>query len=387
MRNLKSAVSMAALFFFAACGSGLHVSCLGRDVPATVQRAQPRIVLNVDSPRPTIDIIDVPASVLTELGTLESREAWTTVFKVAVGPDQLATVGQYSIEGDRIRFTPMFPLDRGRQYQVTFTAPGGAPPVTGTVALPPIDTTPTTVVTQVYPTADVVPENQLRLYIHFSEPMGSRGGLDFIHLLDESGQEVKDPFLPLDAEFFNDDRTRYTVFFDPGRQKRGIAPVDQMGRSLTEGKYYTLVVDKEWRDGKGLPLKESFRRKFKVGPPDERPLDPKSWKIEPPAAGTSSPLVIAFPEPLDHGLLLRALGVLGTNRRALDGEVKVGPQETTWSFTPAEPWVAGQHNVLALAMLEDLAGNRIGRAFEVDNFDRTDDSPEPERTLIPFTVR
>jgi len=239
----------------------------------------------------------------------------------------------------------------------------------------------------VYPTADVVPENQLRLYIHFSAPMGSQGGLDFIHLLDESGVEVKDPFLPLDSEFFNDDRTRYTVFFDPGRQKRGIAPVDQMGRSLTEGKYYTLVIDAPWRDGKGLPLKEKFQRKFKVGPPDERPLDPKMWKWEPPAAGSSSPLVIAFPEPLDHGLLLRALGVLGPNKKPLDGEVKVGPQELTWSFTPAEPWAAGQYNILALAMLEDLAGNRIGRAFEVDNFDRTDQSTEPDRTLIPFVIR
>jgi len=379
MRNLKSAAVLAALFFLAACG-------FGKEAPPS-KGTQPRIVLNVDSPRPTIDIIDVPTNVLTELGTLESREAWTTVFKVAVGPDQLATVGQYSIEGDRIRFTPMFPLDRGRQYHVTFTAPGGAPPVTGTVALPPIDTTPTTIVAQVYPTADVVPENQLRLYIHFSASMGMRGGLDFIHLLDESGKEVKDPFLPLDSEFFNDDRTRYTVFFDPGRQKRGIAPVDQMGRSLTEGKYYTLVVDAEWRDGKGLPLKEAFRRKFKVGPPDERPLDPRAWKIAAPAAGSSDPLIVAFPEPLDHGLLLRALGVLGPKGKPLEGEVKVGPQETTWTFTPAEPWVAGQHNLLALAMLEDLAGNRIGRAFEVDNFDRTDDTTEPERTLIPFTVR
>ena len=70
------------------------------------------------------------------------------------------------------------------------------------------------------------------------------------------GKEVKDPFLPLDAEFFNDDRTRYTVFFDPGRQKRGIAPIADMGRSLTEGKSYTLVVDAEWRDGNGLPLKQ-----------------------------------------------------------------------------------------------------------------------------------
>jgi hypothetical protein len=38
-------------------------------------------------------------------------------------------------------------------------------------------------------------------------------------------------------------------------------------------------------------------------------------------------------------------------------------------------------------MLEDLAGNRIGRPFEVDNFDRTDDAAEPERTLIPLVVK
>ena len=382
---------LAALFFLAGCGAGSG-GCgvgFGTETSSAAPGAQPRIVLNIDSPRPTIDIVDVPERVLTELGTLESREAWTTVFKVAVGvaPDQPATIGQYSIEGDRIRFTPMFPLDRGRQYHVTFTAPGGAPPVTGTVALPPVDTVPSTVVAQVYPSADVVPENQLRLYIHFSASMGMRGGLDFIHLLDETGQEVKDPFLPLDAEFFNDDRTRYTVFFDPGRQKRGIAPVDQMGRSLTEGHYYTLVVDADWRDGKGLPLKEAFRRKFKVGPPDERPLDPKMWKFEAPAAGSSAPLVIAFPEPLDHGLLLRALGVLDPKHKPLEGVVTVGAQELTWSFTPAEPWAAGPHNILALAMLEDLAGNRIGRAFEVDNFDRTDNSPEPERTLISFVVK
>ena len=78
--------------------------------------------------------------------------------------------------------------------------------------------------------------------------------------LDDNGAEVMDPFLPLDAEFWNDDRTRYTVFFDPGRQKRGIAPIAEMGRSLTKGKSYTLVVDAAWRDGNGLPLKQAFRR-------------------------------------------------------------------------------------------------------------------------------
>jgi hypothetical protein len=198
---------------------------------------------------------------------------------------------------------------------------------------------------------------------------------------------VIDPFLPLDAEFWNDDRTRYTVFFDPGRQKRGIPVIEAMGRSLTAGKPVTLVVDAEWRDGNGLPLKESYRRTFKVGPADERPLDHSAWQISAPPAGTRAALTVAFPEPLDRGLLLRALGVQGADGRPIAGDITVGGGEVAWSFTPREFWQAGAHNIVALAMLEDLAGNRIGRAFEVDQFDRSDRSAEPERTLIPFTVR
>jgi len=328
MRNLKSAVVTAALFFFAACGGG---SAPG---PA-------RIVLNSDKPRPTIEVVDVPAAQLTALQGTESREAWTAVLKVSVGPDQPATIGTYQIDNGRIVFTPMFPLDPGRQYHVTFTTPGAAP-LTSIVSLPARSTTPTTMVAEVYPTAEVVPENQLRLYIHFSAPMGSKGGLSYVHLFAEDGAEVADPFLPLDAE---------------------------------------------WRDGNGLPLTQQFKRTFKVGPPDEHPLDPKTWKIAPPASGTRAALTVAFPEPLDHGLLLRALGVLSPDGKPLPGTVTVGTHELTWSFTPQSPWTAGAYNIVAFAMLEDLAGNRIGRAFEVDQFDRTDKSTEPEKTLIPFSIR
>ena len=128
-------------------------------------------------------------------------------------------------------------------------------------------------------------------------------------------------------------------------------------------------------------------RTFKVGPPDEKPLEPASWKIQAPAAGSRAPLTIAFPEPLDHGLLLRALGVVSPDGKPLPGDVVVGEHELTWSFTPRTPWAPGSHNIVAFAMLEDLAGNRIGRAFEVDQFDRTDKSGEPEKTLIPFAVK
>lgn len=372
MPNTKSAVVLAALFCFAACGSS--------------SEAPTRILLNTATDRATIDVVDVTPAQIDALRRTDSREAWADVFRVAVAADQAPMLGDYTIEGSRIRFTPMFPLDPGRQYHAVFITPGGER-VTATLGLPATHTTPTTTVAQVYPSGDVIPENQLRLYIHFSAPMGMRGGLEYVHLLDDQGQEVEDPFLPLDAEFWNDDRTRYTVFFDPGRQKRGIPVIEDMGRSLTAGKSYTLVVDKEWRDGNGLPLKEIYKRTFTVGPPDERPLDQTVWQIQAPAAGTRTPLTVAFPEPLDHGLLLRALGVQGPDGAAMGGDILVGRGELTWSFTPKDFWKAGTHHMVAFGMLEDLAGNRIGRAFEVDQFDRSDRSSEPERTLILFQVR
>ena len=64
----------------------------------------------------------------------------------------------------------------------------------------------------------------------------------------------------------------------------------------------------------------------------------------------------------------------------------VDEAETRWSFTPAEPWRPGAYQLLALDILEDLAGNQIGRAFEVDNFDRVDKSPNPKTLTIDFTL-
>ena len=170
------------------------------------------------------------------------------------------------------------------------------------------------------------------------------------------------------------------------RVKNGILPNKQMGRALRVGKSYTLLVRADWQDANGLPLKESFRRTFRVGPPDTHPLDTAQWRIEPPKAGAQSALVVTFPEPVDHGLLFRALGV---RRRGavIDGDVTVGANETQWSFTPHEPWQAGYYNLLALSILEDRAGNQTGRAFEVDNFETVDKGPAPRTVTLPFRVQ
>lgn len=321
-------------------------------------------------------------------------EEWSRVFSVRVlGPDNAASAtpiaGKYLVDGDAVHFTPMFPLDPGRKYQARYEGAGFLSGESGqlaeaVVALPAAAAVEPVHVTGIFPSSDQVPENQLRLYIHFSGPMGRRGGLEHVRLLDHRGKRVVDPFLPVDGELWNGDRTRYTVFFDPGRQKRGILPNREMGPSLEAGRKYTLVIDREWVDGNGNPLRESHTKSFRVTPAALAPLDPKAWRITPPQEGTRDPVSVTFPGPLDRGLLTRAVGVR-RNGAPVVGDVRVEANETRWTMTPNEPWSAGDYTLIALGILEDLAGNRIGRAFEVIS---ADDKGEDDAAInaVPFSL-
>jgi hypothetical protein len=197
---------------------------------------------------------------------------------------------------------------------------------------------------------------------------------------------VEGPFLPLDYEFWSPDRRRFTLFFDPGRVKDGILPNQQMGRALHAGRTYTLVVSHEWRDDRGLSLTEDYRRVLHVAPARTQALDPSTWTVTAPSAGARGPLLVAFPHSLDRGLLMRAVGVRFSGA-AVGGEIAITDAERRWSFTPAAPWRPGRYELLALSILEDPAGNQIGRAFEVDNFDTVDKGPDAHTTTIPFAVR
>jgi hypothetical protein len=303
--------------------------------------------------------------------------------RVSVAGDTTRIAGRVTTEETGLRFRPAFPFDPGREYEVSVDGRSGA----RQFRLPALNVKPSARVTRIYPTSDTLPENQLRLYVEFSMPMSRQGGLPYVKLLDADGNEVKNAFLPLDADFWNRDRTRYTLFLDPGRVKRGILPNEQMGRALTAGRRYSIVVDSTWPDGRGQPLVNSYTKTFRAGPADFEPIRLAGWRVSSPAAATSAPLVIRFPEPLDHGLLGRALGIETDGGAAVDGVVAIEARDHEWRFTPAKPWTAGDYRVIVLDFLEDLAGNRVNRAFEVDLFVKADSVTAPSRFTVPFRVK
>ena len=322
-------------------------------------------------------------------------EEWSRLLTVSTGPGAPPIAGRYSVAGGAVRFTPAYPFDRGRAYQVRLDRsrlPAGAPasvpaaegPLIFTFERPAPAIAPSTVVAQVFPTAAVAPQNLLRMYIRFSAPMSDRNGVHNLQLLDERGQPVPRPFLPLEYGFWNPDHTRFTVFFDPGRLKQGVQPNERLGTPLQPGRRYTLVVAKGWIDANSLPLKEAYRRTFEVGGAETRPLDPKAWRVAAPAAGSREPVTVAFPWPLDHGLLMSALSVRAGDS-PVEGEAAVAEGEQEWRFTPREAWRAGDYVLAAEPILEDAAGNQIGRPFEVDTTGGRK-GPEPQGASLAFKV-
>ena len=331
-----------------------------------------------------------------------SNDEWAELLRVTVaredddgGLEMPPVLGSHAIGHDGLlRFNPMFPFDSGRPYSVRFDPsrlPGReAPlvdPIVAVVALPKPAVEPTTVVDRIFPSGDRLPENQLKLYLHFSAPMSNVDGLEYLSLRDARGRAVEEVFLPLGTEFWDLDHLRYTVFFDPGRVKQGLELNERLGRPLEEGKTYTLVVDPAWPDAEGNPLQAPYEKRFTVGPADTTPLDTATWRLRVPASGSTQRLAVSMPEPLDHALMRRAIGVEDEAGQHVEGEVEIGNWETRWTLTPSQPWVAGAYALVALSILEDLAGNTIGTPFEIDVFEQVDETTTAERFKIPFEIR
>ena len=297
-------------------------------------------------------------------------------------------LGSYRISGDALVFQPQFPLAPGVTYRAVLDPnhlPGAngsaATWITAVCSLPPRASSPTTVVTHVYPTAGVLPENLLKFYLHFSAPM-SRGNIyDYIHLRDEMGKDVELPFLEIGEELWDPAMTRLTLFIDPGRIKRGVRPLEEVGPALQQGKRYALVIDPAWKDGMGNPLKKGFRKSFKVAPPDRQPPDPALWKIRAPNSGTRQPISLTFPKPMDQALAQRVIHVTTESGRRVQGQTTLQGEERHWTFVPDAPWPRGAHQLLVETTIEDLAGNNVGKPFEVDLFS------DPPDSLTNLTVR
>lgn len=218
-------------------------------------------------------------------------------------------------------------------------------------------------VTAVFPSADTLPANLLRMYIHFSKPMKTLGNLENIELLDENNQEVVGAIFNNVHELWDHDQQQLTLIFDPARVKTGLEAHQQMGRALHVGKHYTLRIG-ILEDVDSHRMEAGFTKTFWVDEEDRMAPNTMNWKVNLPKLNSKSPLVIQFPAMLDRLSLFQRLQLTNADHQAIDGLVEIKNQETIWHFTPTQKWRAGEYIIYVHTRLEDPAGNNLNGLFD-----------------------
>ena len=240
-------------------------------------------------------------------------------------------------------------------------------------------------VSTVYPTAGQLPENLLRFYLYFSGPMRRDAVRAATYLADAKGNRLKGVFLDNREELWSKDSTRLTLLFDPGRVKTGLVAHNALGRALTPGQDYQLVVDSSAKDARGCNLASRYVKTFRAVAADYQAPDISRWQLSQPADRSRQPLLLTLDGITDHLSLAYRLRVHDEDGVVVAGRLALGDRERQWRFTPNRPWDKGPYQLVIDPGLEDIAGNRLSGLFDQPSLARESEAQHKAVTL-PITL-
>ena len=92
---------------------------------------------------------------------------------------------------------------------------------------------------------------------------------------------------------------------------------------------------------------------------------------------------------MDHALALRLIRVVPDSNvnAAIRGEAALGRNERSWTLAPDEPWQRGVYRLRVATTIEDLAGNNIGKTFDVDLSAGAQRRVTAENVSVAFEVK
>ncbi len=343
---------------------------------------------------------NLPTSLLAKFAAESPTEAeWRQAFQVRIDGADLQIMGDYEYSKNAVTFTPRFDFDPSVHYEAVFNLScfvaascRGNNVASLPFAVPKEVATSRPEVTAIYPSASSLPENLLRLYIHFSEPMRRGSVREAFALYRGDGSRVESPFLNLKTELWDTTQRRLTLLLDPGRIKRDVGPNRDVGPPFRSGQSYRLEIVQTLTSADGDPLRDKAIKLFTVTAPEHQALSPETWSLSPVRPGSKDSLVVRSSRVLDRGGLEHAFRVEASNGDHVPGDLVVGIDETILEFLPNQPWSQRAHALVVSADLEDVAGNRIGIPFDVDGknqagaTDARKHEADAARLPIPFAA-
>ena len=237
----QSRVSSRDNVMFRSLSSVLAIALLAAGcsrVPATP--SSPAIAFNTSDPQHAfVEVTGLSAADRTALTAARlTSDEWSAVFRVVVkadGPgfagDLPGVAGRYGVD-DSVRFVPLFPLDPGRVVRsrvrsVTGRAHRDCPRARRArccrAAAGPGESR-STVVTDVYPSGDVIPENQLRMVRAVFEADGAGQRVQPRRSVRQERGRARRRDAAARHRALERRPDGYTILFDPGRVEARHSP-------------------------------------------------------------------------------------------------------------------------------------------------------------------
>ncbi|AOW19740.1 hypothetical protein [Urechidicola croceus] len=272
-------------------------------------------------------------------------------------------IGDFSkSKNGKIDFTPVIPFTYNEEYELKDINDNNI--ASFTIDNPYNKTNPELLA--IFPTTDTVPENLLKMYFLFSQPMQEVGNtLDFIKITNNTTSKEVTAFLKLENELWNKEHTQLTLWLDPGRLKTDLIPNKNMGLPLNNGSKYTITISNLMRNANGIMLSQEYSKSIYVTHRDNNKPTIENWSINNVKPLTLEPLLIHFNETLDAILLRECINIY-LNENLIEGKFELKNNEKSISFLPNIKWKTGNYTIYIATKLEDLAGNNLNHLFDRD---------------------
>ncbi len=331
----------------------------------------------------TISLCDLSKQEVEQLNT----DSLSNYLKLYVGseipPDNETPhiIGAYLIKENRLLFKPRFTLLPNVNYTVSYFSFERAEWEFKEFRVTPFHGEQPRV-TSVFPGTESIPQNTLRFYLYFDQPMGQSNPYEFIKLENDQGENIEDAFVEITSGLWNSERTRLTVFIHPGRVKRMVGPNLKQGPVFEKGKSYRLILSSEFASSYGITMSNDWVKTFSIDAPVYEKINIANWYVIPPEIGTTNPLVIQTTSHLDEAIAQRMIQVKSGNS-ILDGKVQFTESKRQLIFTPSKIWVSGNYDLIIPSTIEDVCGNTVHYIFDKKVGDSTSDM---ELNLLSFRL-
>ena len=268
-------------------------------------------------------------------------------------------IGNISLQGDQLTFLPLLPFQVETNYTIVLNN------AFYEFSIPLESNYKILSVKNLYPNSSELPSNLLKWYVEFSKPVNPTNIYDHISLIDNRTQKKVDrALLPLETPLLSNDGKLLTLWVEPGRQKRDLGPNKRLGKVLEIGESYTLIIDGNLKDAKGIPMKSDFKFTFKVSEADRTQPNINNWKFDLPKPNTKDALIIHLNDNLDYGSLTHNIKIYNNENNQVEGVFTVDSNNKKVMFSPFNQWKSKSYVLKCNKLIEDVAGNNLERLFD-----------------------